>query len=261
MRDSPGTERLYLEDPYRRECDATVTSRQEAAVELDATIFCPHSHDYGHPQTSDKGLVRFNGNSLRVKRVDVTRNRIVHFLEGRPLPAKGARVHCALDYPMRHAMMRLHAAAHVVLDVAEPKLGARPKFIASRSPEIDAFAAYVYFEPGSLTLESSRDLEAAVNFELARARSIVSRWIPREAAEARADAARLRLSRIPKGHDPLRFVEIEGLGEWPCDGTLVRSAREVGQVVVRELRPMKSGQKLVFGLKDLPPPGPFAPPG
>lgn len=260
MRASTATGRLYLEEPYRRECDATVTARQEAAVELDRTIFCPHSHDYGHPQTSDKGLLRFGGNSVRVKRVDLARDRVVHYVEGLPRPSKGVPVRCVLNFEMRHAIMRLHTAAHVLLAVAETQLGLHPRLIASRSPEIDAFAAYVYFEPESPAGRFA-DLEAEVNRALSAQRAVVAEWVPRSVAEARPDAARLRLARIPKVHDPLRFVRIEGLGESPCDGTLVANAREVGVVVVRDLRQMKAGRKLVLGLQDLPPPSPVGPKG
>ena len=248
------TGRLYLDNAYLRACSATVLARYEGCIELDRTVFCGHGHDYGHPQASDRGFARFEGRSLRVKRVDATQGRLLHYVEGKPLPARGARVRCELDVRKRRVVMRLHAAAHVVLAIAESEFDLRPRLIASRSPEVDAESATVYFEKGGLTRDVAADLASAVNRATAGARPVAVRWIPRAEAEARADAERLRISRIPAWHDPLRFVGIEGLGELPCDGTLVANTREVRRVEVEEVRPMKLVDKLVLGLEGLPPP-------
>jgi len=248
-----GPERLYLEDAYRRACDATVVARHEGCVALDRTVLYAHRHDYGHPQVSDKGLIRSEGQTLRVKRVDDEGDVLFHYLEGRPLPPCGATVRCEVDFPRRLVVMRLHAATHALLAVAED-LGLRVKPIASRSPEVDVFSAYVYFEPDGLPRERAADLEAAVNRALQRPREVVVRWRPREEVLARAGADRVRVARIPKWHDPLRLVSIEGLSEVPCDGTLVRNTRDVGRVEVREVQSMKAGRKLVLGLAGVGPP-------
>ncbi len=248
-----GPERLYLEDAYLQACDATVVSRYEGCVALDRTVLYGHRHDYGHPQASDKGLVRSEGQTLKVKRVDDEGDVLLHYLEGRPLPPTGAAVRCEVDFPRRLVVMRLHTATHVLLAVAED-LGLQVKPIASRSPEVDAFSAYVYFEPDGLPRERAADLEAAANRALDRPREVFVGWRPREEVEARPDADRLRVARIPLWHDPLRIVSIEGLSEVPCDGTLVRNTREVGQLEVRAVRPMKIGTKLVLGLAGVAPP-------
>ena len=244
--------RLYLDNAYLRSCSATVLARYEGCVELDRTVFCGHGHDYGHPQVSDRGFVRFEGRSLRVKRVDATRGRLLHYVEGKPLPARGARVRCDLDMRKRRVVMRLHTAAHAVLAIAEPEFDLRPRLVASRSPEVDTASATVYFEKGGLTRDVAADLASAVNHAMAGARPVATRWIPRAEAEARTDAGRLRITRIPAWHDPLRFVRIEGLVELPCDGTLVANTREVRRVEVQEVRPMRLVDKLVLALEDLP---------
>jgi len=182
-----GPERLYLEDAYRRACDATVVARHEGCVALDRTVLYAHRHDYGHPQVSDKGLIRSEGQTLRVKRVDDEGDALFHYLEGRPLPPCGATVRCEVDFPRRLVVMRLHAATHALLAVAED-LGLRVKPIASRSPEVDVFSAYVYFEPDGLPRERAADLEAAVNRALQRPREVVVRWRPREEVLARRPA-------------------------------------------------------------------------
>ena len=245
-----GPDRLYLEDAYLQACDATVVALHEGCVALDRTVFYGHRHDYGHPQASDKGLVRSGGRTLRVKRVDDEGDALYHYIEGRPLPARGAAVRCEVDFPRRLVVMRLHTAAHVLLAGSE-ELGLRVKPIASRSPEIDALSVCLYFEPGGLSRDRAEDLEEAANRALEQPREVVVRWRSREEVEAQPSADRLRLARIPWWHDPLRLIEIAGLCEYPCDGTLVRNTREVGRVEVREVRRMKIGTKLVVGLKGL----------
>src|SRR5262249_27473128 len=110
------TERLYYDDPYKREFDATVVSVQpdegpgtpsdRHAVHLDRTAFYPTTGG----QPFDTGTL----NALRVVDVfDDDSGDVVHIVEG-TAPQVGEAVHGVVDWPRRFDHMQQHTGQHVM---------------------------------------------------------------------------------------------------------------------------------------------------
>src|SRR5262245_4639739 len=108
------TERLYYNDPYKREFDATVVSVQPSAtpdggryaVRLDRTAFYPTTGG----QPFDTGTVSAS------KVVDVTDDEngdVVHVVTG-PAPQIGETVRGIVDWPRRFDHMQQHTGQHVL---------------------------------------------------------------------------------------------------------------------------------------------------
>src|ERR1051325_5359504 len=107
------TRRLYLDDAYLRECDATVLRAEGQKVVLDQTVLYAESGG----QAADHGWLRWSGGEARVGDSQIEggghAGDVAHTLEGR-VPAPGARVRVALDWDRRYGLMRHHTGAHVI---------------------------------------------------------------------------------------------------------------------------------------------------
>jgi misacylated tRNA(Ala) deacylase len=110
------TQRLYLDDAYLRECDATVVRHEPSGIVLDKTVLYAESGG----QAADHGTISWDGGSARVTDVQIEGGHhvgdILHTLDG-PAPPVGARVRVALDWDRRYGLMCHHTAAHLIAAV------------------------------------------------------------------------------------------------------------------------------------------------
>jgi misacylated tRNA(Ala) deacylase len=108
------TELVFRADAYLQTASARVVAVHEHAIELDRTIFYPT----GGGQVGDSGaLLRANGERIAVvdTRKGEARDSVLHILApATPRPAIGEALTLELDWPRRHALMRLHTALHVM---------------------------------------------------------------------------------------------------------------------------------------------------
>ena len=97
------TEKLYYDDPFLFEFDATVTEVTENGVVLDRTAFFPE----GGGQAGDRGRI----NGIEVSDTKIEDGKIVHFISS-PLPL-GAEVFCEVDAKERFRKMQHHTGEHM----------------------------------------------------------------------------------------------------------------------------------------------------
>jgi misacylated tRNA(Ala) deacylase len=76
------------------------------------------------------------------------------------------------------------------------------------------------------------DVEERVNRELAAARPIEVRFVPREKALADEDLIRTKVNLVPESVTELRVIDIVGLDKQADGGTHVASTDEVGRIRV-----------------------------
>jgi len=110
------TKKLFWENQYQVEFDATITKIIGNSVVLDATGFYPQ----GGGQVGDTGYL----NGIRV--VDTQPGEetdIAHILEIKPFFSVGALVHAKIDWERRSKIMRLHSAAHIVYFLMQEVFG------------------------------------------------------------------------------------------------------------------------------------------
>ncbi len=113
------TELLYATDAYVKEFDAGVTDVRDGALVLDRTAF----YATGGGQPHDVGTLTWDGGACRVTEVKKQGPDVLHKIEG-AAPAVGTRVHGAIDWERRYALMRHHTALHVVSGVIYQLYGA-----------------------------------------------------------------------------------------------------------------------------------------
>jgi len=194
------TKKLFREDPYKTQCEATVSSINENRITLDVTVF----FGFSGGQASDEGTIA----GIPVKEAVVSGDDIVYELESPPPFREGDTVHVKIDNKRRGRLMKLHSAAHIVYSVFNKRTGA-PKLIGSNVSEEKARLDYEHPENIKPLLPG---LEGQTN-------RFLSQNIPIETH--------------PASENPDRWWWVCQDWNLPCGGTHVRSTTEIGAITLK----------------------------
>ncbi|AVO45065.1 alanyl-tRNA editing protein [Phreatobacter cathodiphilus] len=219
------TQFLFRDDAYLTECEAVVTAVGEKngalGVELDRTVFYPT----GGGQPGDSGWLRLGGEDLAVATAvyGETKGDIVHVLApGAFAPPVGTKVTARIDWPVRHARMRMHTGLHLLSVVLPyPVTGGS---IGAEESRLD-------FDIPESGLD--RDvLTEKLNALIGQDAAVTERWITDAELEANPGLVKTMAVKPPMGSGKVRLVEIAGLDLQPCGGTHVRRTGEIGRMAV-----------------------------
>jgi len=226
------TQRLYYNEPYLREFDATVVEVSERddrlVVTLDRTAFYPTSG--GQPfDTGTLGPFRI------VDVLDDNGGAIEHVLEvsdSRPTP--GMSVHGVIDWDRRFDHMQQHTGQHVLS-------AAFDKLFRARTVSFHLGAALS-------TIDLARELTAT---DIAAAEQEANRivWEDRPVAIRYAtaeEAAALPLRKESVRGGTLRLIDVEAFDLSACGGTHVARTGAIGIVAVGSWERFKGGQRIEF---------------
>jgi misacylated tRNA(Ala) deacylase len=216
------TELLYMDDSYLREFETTVTTVQKDAVALEHTVLYPG----GGGQPCDTGVLIWDGVERAVTKVKKQGKLVWHWLEG-DLPAVGTVVTGRLDWEHRYKLMRTHTALHILCGVIWRDYGA-----SVTGGNMEPGRARMDFELESMSVDFAETVERKINEEVAAARPVTWRELPRDEAFQIPDLIRTKINLLPPQIQSVRVVEIEGLDLQADGGTHVRNTREVGQIRV-----------------------------
>lgn len=233
-------ELLYQIDAYLQEFEASVTAviTESRAVVLDKTAFYPG----GGGQPHDLGSLLVNGVAYPVDKVKKQGEDVLHFLGGdAPLPAPGSASRGTLDWVRRHKLMRTHTALHVLCGTVFRDYGA-----LVTGGDMEPLKGRMDFEFATMHGDLVREIEAAVNREVAQARDVRVRILPREEAFQIPDLIRTKINLLPEGIQQVRTVEIVGLDLQADGGTHVRNTREVGAIRVTDYKSKGASNKRIY---------------
>ncbi len=234
------TELLYQTDSYLREFDATITSveAETRAVVLDRSAYYPG----GGGQPCDFGTLSVGGMEYPVEKVKKQGEDVLHFLGGiEPLPAIGSAAHGTLDWARRYQLMRTHSALHILCGTVFRDYGA-----LVTGGDMEPLKGRMDFEFASMRGELVREIEAAVNKEIAAARDLRVKILPREQAFQIPDLIRTKINLLPDGIQQIRTVEIVGLDLQADGGTHVRNTSEVVSVRVADYKSKGAINKRIY---------------
>jgi len=212
------TELLYQTDSYLREFEAVVTEIVGDGVVLDRTAFYPG----GGGQPNDVGRLLADGGEWEVVKVGRSEGRVVHRLNREPPPV-GTPVRGILDWERRYALMRTHTAMHILCGVIWRDYGA-----SVTGGKMEPLRGRMDFEFERMRRELVDEIEEKINVEVAAARPIHVRILPREEAFQIPDLIRTKINLLPPHITQVRVVEIEGLDLQADGGTHVANTSEVG---------------------------------
>jgi misacylated tRNA(Ala) deacylase len=234
------TELLYQTDSYLQEFDAEVKSvlPAERVVILDRTAFYPG----GGGQPCDFGTLTVEAVNYPVEKVKKQGDHVLHFLGGdAPLPASGSMSHGNLDWSRRYELMRTHTALHVLCGTVFRDYGA-----LVTGGDMEPLKGRMDFEFETMRGDLVREIESAVNAEVAKAHEIRVRILPRAEAFQIPDLIRTKINLLPEGILQVRTVELVGLDLQADGGTHVRNTNEVGTIRVVDYKSKGAINKRIY---------------
>jgi misacylated tRNA(Ala) deacylase len=225
------SENLCYTDAYRRSVEAAVVSVEPGAADgagvqvvLDRTVFYPG----GGGQPADHGWLRAGDRTWAVRTARKAGDDVVHELEpGAEPPVVGESVTAEIDWERRHALMRTHTALHTLCGVVW-----RDHHAPVTGGNMEPGSGRMDFEFESMSGELVGSIEERVNAELAAARDVRVKILPRDEAFAIPDLIRTKVNLLPPGISEIRTIEIVGLDLQADGGTHVANTREVGSIHV-----------------------------
>lgn len=206
------TRKVFWEDPYRTAIDTRVATVTGGELTLDATIL----YALAGGQESDHGTIA--GRPVQAARW--TGHEIVYALAPDHGLMAGDAVRVVLDWTRRYALMRLHFAAELVLEIAMQRLAGAAKIGA----HIAADKARIDFAWTGVVTPLLPDIAAA-------AQAIVDRDLAIESAFS-DEAAERRYWRVP------------GFAQVPCGGTHLRRTGEVGTITLKRRNVGKGKERI-----------------
>lgn len=216
------TRRLFWEDPYKREFDATVLRIDGNRVVLDQTCFYPR----GGGQTADLGKIQ------DASVVDVEKNDaldIIHILEKEASFKVGETVHGAIDWDRRYRIMGLHSAAHIVYYVMPQVFGENCKPASSGLLDEQKDRSDYWFSD-KLDRDKLAKVEEEVNRIILEGRTIET-WTDQDGES--------------------RYWKMEPFPVMACAGTHVKNSREIGRILVqRGKKPGKGKERIEISFSE-----------
>ncbi len=216
---------LCQSDAYLKEFDGQVTAVNGVQIALDRTAFYPR----GGGQASDTGTLRVGGEQETYQVLEVRKQagEVWHKLDRAPSFATGTTVHGVVDWERRYKLMRTHTALHILCGVIFRDYG-----VPVTGGDMEPLAARMDFELEHMSTTFAGEVEQKVNAEIAAARDVRVKVLPREEAFKIPDLIRTKINLLPPDIAEVRTVEIVGLDLQADGGTHVANTREVGRIKI-----------------------------
>jgi len=219
------TERLYEQDSYLKEMEATVVGVHEGGIELDRTVF----YARGGGQPGDSGvLIVPNGSELVV--LDAVKGEgtaILHVLAdaSEAAVAVGDRVRGRIDWTRRHRHMRMHTCLHLLCALVDaPVTGGNLNDLKGR---LDFDLPESTVDKVALTQELNDFIEADIATGL--------EWISDEELRQQPELVKTMSVQPPSGAGSVRLLRIPDVDLQPCGGTHVARTGEIGPVRIAKI--------------------------
>ena len=137
--------------------------------------------------------------------------------------------------------MRTHSALHILCGVVFRDYGA-----LVTGGDMEPLKGRMDFEFENLTKDLVAVIEQAVNREVAAARPVRVKILPREQAFQIPDLIRTKINLLPPEISEIRTVELVGLDLQADGGTHVANTREVGPVHVVDYKSKGKINKRIY---------------
>ena len=211
------TRKLFWDDPYRTTLDTTIASLDGPDITVAETIF----YAFAGGQERDHGTIA--GRAVAHARRAGT--EIIYTLEDAHGLKPGDPARIAIDWERRYALMRLHFAAELVLEVVYQTLGS-----------IEKIGAHIAQDKARIDFAWPDNLAPLLPAVAESVHAIVA--ADRAITSAFSDTANER-----------RYWEIPGFARVACGGTHLRRTREVGPIELRRKNVGKGKERVEIYLR------------
>jgi alanyl-tRNA synthetase len=224
------TDRLYYNDPYLLEFDATVLESKPVGnhfgILLDKTGFYPTSGG----QLNDLGSI--NEVPLLDCLEDEKAGVVLHLVD-RQIPAGPA--HCVIDAARRRDHMQQHSGQHV-LSQAFVELFNWPTL----SFHMGGVNCTIDLPAESISREQAERAEDLANRIVSENRNVAVRYIAQE------NIAEAGLRKPTERSGEIRVIDINGYDRSACGGTHVRMTGEIGPILILGFERAKKQTRVQF---------------
>jgi len=211
------TRRLFWEDAYVTEFDATIASIDGNQVVLDQTAFNPR----GGGLVSDTGTLA----GMKVlEAIKVGEDSIGHVLESTPSLTVGSKVRGVVDWSRRHRVMRMHTSAHLLSAIFHKQTGA-----LITGNQIEPEKSRIDFSLDDFDREKMLVYCSQANEAITKNPPVKTYFMKREEALQIPGITKLA-SVMPPDVKDLRIVEIESYDLQADGGVHVKNLGEIGKI-------------------------------
>lgn len=239
------TKLLYMTDSYLKEFEATITKISDDGmnVYLDRTAFFTG----GGGQPHDTGMLLVKSEEYSVSKIGRDQDREYFHRVDRPLKAEvGSLIKGEIDWDRRYIIMRYHTALHILCGLIWKEFGS-----SVTGGNMYPNKARMDFNLADFSKERVNYIEKRVAEEIAAARDVVIKILPREEAFQIPDLIRTKINLLPPQIKEVRTVEIVGLDLQADGGTHLKNTREVGTVrIIETINKGKENKRIVIKIED-----------
>jgi len=228
------SKKLFWDDAYTKEFDATVTSVDGPQLILDQTAF--------HPRGG--GLLGDTGSLDGTKIVDTIKgsdDSVVHVMQAGATLSVGSKVHGAIDWDRRYRIMRMHTSAHLLSAIFNKETGA-----LITGNQIEPEKSRVDFSLENFDREKMLTHCQQANEAIKKNPSVKTYFMNREEALKIPGIVKLATAAPPDVKE-LRIVEIEGYDIQADGGVHVKTLGEIAKIEPLKFENKgKSNRRLYF---------------
>lgn len=210
------THKVFWDDPYQVELESTVSRVDGPCIELEETIFYAESGG----QESDAGTI----GGIQVIKAEKQGLSIVYTLEHEPNFQAGAVVTTQIDWARRYALMKLHFAAEVILEV-----------VTHRFPEMTKVGAHISADKSRIDFEWHESIKPLLPELQQQAQSVI---------DSHADI----ISDFSDTSEQRRYWKVDGFAQVPCGGTHLKNTSEVGRIQLKRKNIGKGKERIEISL-------------
>lgn len=210
------TEKVFWNNPYQTKIISVVTQITGNNVELSHTIFYAESGG----QESDEGTIA----GIPVVKAEKSGSRIIYTLETRPTFAVGDEVVTEIDWPRRYALMKLHFAAEVVLELFTQNFNS-----------ITKIGAHISEDKSRIDFEWPENIAPLLPALLSKAQALI-------------DSDSIITSEFSDQTKERRYWKVEGFAQVRCGGTHLKRTSEVGKIALKRKNVGKGKERVEITL-------------
>ncbi|MGA2552002.1 MAG: alanyl-tRNA editing protein [Burkholderiaceae bacterium] len=213
----PTVRKVFWEDPYKTSLFTSVKTVQGDEITLYDTIF----YAFSGGQESDAGTI----GTHRVLQAEKRGLDILYRLEAGHGLVPGDAVEVEIDWSRRYALMRLHFAAEVVLEM-----------VLRLAPGIEKIGAHI--SPSKARIDFGWSSNIAELFP--RLQEGVSQIVASNEAITSAYSSEV---------DQRRYWKIDAFAAVPCGGTHLRRTGEIGEIELRRKNVGRGKERIEISLR------------
>lgn len=210
------THKVFWDDPYQVELESTVSRVDGPCIELEETIFYAESGG----QESDAGTI----GGIQVIKAEKLGLSIVYTLEHEPNFQAGTVVTTQIDWARRYALMKLHFAAEVILEV-----------VTHRFPEMTKVGAHISADKSRIDFEWHESVKPLLPELQQQAQCVI---------DSHADI----ISDFSDTSEQRRYWKVDGFAQVPCGGTHLKNTSEVGRIQLKRKNIGKGKERIEISL-------------